>query len=142
MRRFSSRRLRGAVVSVALTMCVVLSACGGKTSGTGTSDFTPTAHDFVLIRQLLAARAKAVVDGSQTAFMKSVDPDNSSFRASELVEYQNLQQLPVAPSSYESGTAGLPPPQSRATTRPRRPRSPSTSSWRAPTRSRRGRSST
>lgn len=85
----------------------IANGSSGATSGTEPAGFVATIHDFVLIRHVLAERAQAVVKGDEAAFLRTIDPADSTFRASELVMYQNLQKLPVGAMSYESGTSGL-----------------------------------
>ena len=102
-RRLATATAAATVTTLAVVGCGVTQvagpiAAGGSPGSTIASEppgFDATTHDFVIIRQVLAARAAAVLHHSQSAFMQTIDPDDTSFRSSEQTMYQNLEKLPV-----------------------------------------------
>jgi hypothetical protein len=66
-----------------------------------------TDRDFVAIGRLMDRRARAVIDGHESAFMATVDGTRASFVSAQRVTFQNLQDLPLTSMSYTVGKYGL-----------------------------------
>ena len=68
------------------------------------SSYDPTSEDEQQLRELMSARADAVRDRDEKAFLATVDPGQRKLRASQRVLFRNLVQLPLASLRYETDT--------------------------------------
>jgi hypothetical protein len=106
---------RYSVASAGVLLLVTLSGCsadvpsalkqpvGAATSEPATSDGTydPTPEDEQQLEELMTARADAVRDGDQRAFLATVDPGQPKLRARQKVLFQNLVELQVDTLWYD-----------------------------------------
>ncbi len=119
-------RARGC--AVVLATAVLVGLVGSCSSGNGSSPasdedsrpatvspeadgpYQPTEQDRSEIRDLLDARAKALVDGDEDAFLATVDPTDDGFVAQQRTLFDNLAELPVSSVDYlVDDAAGLSP---------------------------------
>lgn len=64
-------------------------------------------EDFAAVRRLLHARAQAVVDGDEQAFLATIDRGRDWFVALQRIQFENLQKLSATKMWYSIGDAGL-----------------------------------
>ena len=87
-------------------------ATSGATSASAAEDgpYQPTDGDRAAIRDLLDARATALADRDEDAFLATVDGADEDLVADQRTLFANLTQLPVASVDYlVEDAAGLPP---------------------------------
>ncbi len=102
---------RAATAAVTLSLVLLVAGCGtGGSSGTASSagaggsgdgaTFEPTPADFREIRQVMARQAHALTHHDETAFLATVDPQQSDLVQQQRTLYSNITQLPLASVSY------------------------------------------
>jgi hypothetical protein len=115
MWRWSGSR-GGIAVTIALATTVALSGCGQSSSSEASpagptpsesASFEPTDADFADLRALLKARASAVLQHHEAAFLATVDDRDKGLLARQRTIYDNLAQLPLASLSYPMDTSAL-----------------------------------
>jgi hypothetical protein len=115
-------RLAGCLCAGALATAGLTGCAGGGTSsaphtsstavstGGDRASYQPTRADFRAIQTLVNRRATAVLHHDRSAFLATVDPQQTSLVAQQATLYANLIRLPISRLSYAVDTsAGLVP---------------------------------
>jgi hypothetical protein len=104
---------------VALALALLLGACGSHSTSSARPDlpgqgstrsgapYDPTHRDFVALHTLLAARAHAVMDHDEAAFLATVDDRDSDLVAQQRTLFQNMAQLHVSSLQYVMDPSSL-----------------------------------
>jgi hypothetical protein len=111
---------RRALVAWSAVLTIVLTGCGGVSSGGSASPtpaptsrsssgghqkFQPAPADFREIKALLARQARALVDHDEAAFLATVDHRQPELLKQQRTLYDNITQLPVASLRYGVDTS-------------------------------------
>lgn len=115
-----AHRAAAVLLAVGLSVTACTSSGSSSSSAPRTSAATvdsssegpyqPTDEDRTEIRELLRARAAAVEDGDEDAFLATVDPSDDELVDQQRTLFGNLARLPVASLDYAvDDAAGLPP---------------------------------
>lgn len=108
------------MAALPLLLLPLLVACGAGQDGdrqddggkqdpsSAAADHDPSDEDFTAVRAVLDARAEAIVDGDEKAFLATLDDRDPDFVAQQRTVFDNLRQLPVDTMSYRMEDYGLP----------------------------------